>query len=101
MPHALTAARATVAREHEAEYLATLRHLAGRLRARGGRLWVFRHPALPDNFLEFSESAAPERLRSQAPRDRHEAALEARLRSLAAYSEDAWVLWEEIPLEEP
>jgi hypothetical protein len=98
MSRRLSVSLATVSRQAEPEYLATLGDLASRHQARGQSLWLFRHPTLPDTFLEFSESASPERHRSQSPGDEVEAALEVRLRTLAAYAPDAWVLWEEIPL---
>lgn len=99
MPRTLSVSRATVSRGAEPEYLTALGELASRLRVRGESLWLFRHPTLPDTFLEFSESASAERHRSRAVRSPEEAALEVRLRTLAAYPPDAWVLWEEVPLE--
>lgn len=99
MPRVLSVARAQVAPGDEVAYLAALRDLAARLAVRGESLWLFRHPTQGDTFLEFSESAAPERHRSRAARHPDEAALESRLQSLAAYSSDAWVLWEEVPLK--
>ena len=66
MPRALTAARATVPREREAEYLSALARLAARVRARGGHFWLFRDPAAPGAFLEFSES--PSAGRAPQPR---------------------------------
>lgn len=99
MPRTLSVSCATVSRKDEPAYVAILGDLAARLRARGESLWLFRHPSFPDTFLEFSESAGPERHRSRAPRDPHEAGLEMRLRALAVYAPDAWVLWEEVPLE--
>ena len=99
MPRTLSVSRATVSRGDEPEYLATLGELASRLRARGESLWLFRHPTLPDTFLECSEGPSAERHRGRSAPDRDEGALEARLRSLAAYAPDAWTLWEEVPLE--
>ena len=99
MPRTLSVSRATVSRGAEPEYLTALGELASRLRGRGESLWLFRHPTLPDTFLEFSESASAERHRSRGVKSQEEAALEMRLRSLAAYAPDAWVLWEEVPLE--
>jgi hypothetical protein len=99
VPRTLSVSRATVSRSAEPEYLTALGELASRLRGRGESLWLFRHPTRPDTFLEFSESASAERHRSRAAQSQEEAALEVRLRSLAAYASDAWVLWEEVPLE--
>ena len=98
MGRTLSVSRATVSPDHEAAYLAALEELAGRLARRGESLWLFRHPTLRDTFLECSESGSAERHRSRAgaPED---AALEGRLRTLAAYASDAWVLWEEVPLK--
>lgn len=100
MPRALSAARATVPREREAEYLATLARLAGRMRARGEHLWLFRDPAAPGAFLEFSESASADRHRTRLSRDAEAAALEKTLATIAAYAPGARVLWEEVLLEE-
>ncbi len=69
-------------------------------RARGHHLWVFRHPAAGDTFLEFSEGPSPGEHRSRRAGDPDEAALELRLRALAVYAPDAWVLWEEVSLKE-
>lgn len=99
MPRALSVSRATVRAGVQAEYVAALGCLAARLRARGDSLWLFRHPTQTETFLEFSESAAPERHHSRATPDPDEAALEVRLRTLATYAADAWILWEEVPLE--
>jgi len=95
----LSVARAKVRPEDEAAYLAALEELAARLAARGESLWLFRHPTLNDTYLEFSESQTAERHRRRSPRPPDEADLEDRLRALAAYSSDAWVLWEEVPLK--
>ncbi len=100
MPVVLTVSRAAVPSEHESEYLSTLRQLARRLRARGQRLWVFRNPAAPGSFLECSEGGDARSHRVSAPRDQEESALEVRLRALARYEPDAWVLWDEVPLED-
>jgi hypothetical protein len=100
MARTLSVSRATVKRTDAPAYLALLGDLAGRLRARGESLWLFRHPTLPDTFLEFSESPTRERHRSLAQRDEHEAAVELQLRTLASYAADAWVLWEAVPLEQ-
>ena len=99
MPRTLSVSRATVSRGAEAAYLTALGELAARLRARGESLWLFRHPTRPDTFLECSEGPSADRHRSGSGGDQDEAALEARLRTLAAYAPDAWTLWEEVPLE--
>jgi hypothetical protein len=98
MPRTLSVSRVKVHREDEPEYLTTLGDLATRQQARGQSLWLFRHPTHAGTFLEFSESASPQNHRSRGAGDAVEAALEARLRTLAAYAPDAWVLWEEVPL---
>jgi hypothetical protein len=98
MARALSVARAQVSPANQPAYLLALGELAGRLRERGESLWLFRHPTRPDTFLEFTESATPEQHRSRARRDREEAELEQRVRSLATYAPDAGELWEEIPL---
>ena len=100
MPRALTAARATVPPEREAEYLSALARLAARVRARGGRFWLFRDPAAPGAFLEFSESPSAARHPSRAKRNSEEAELERTLSSIVAYAPGARVLWEEVLLEE-
>lgn len=100
MPRALTAARATVPREREAEYLSALARLAARVRARGGHFWLFRDPAAPGAFLEFSESPTAARHPSRAERDAEEAELERTLASIVAYAPGTRVLWEEVSLEE-
>jgi hypothetical protein len=100
VPRALTAARVTVAPERVAEYLAALGELAARVRRRGQHLWVFRHPALRGEFLEFSESGSPDAHRTRGGASAEERAIELKLRTLASYAADASVLWEEIPLEE-
>jgi hypothetical protein len=99
MARALSVSRATVSRENLPAYLAALGALAVSLQARGQSVWLFRHPTLRDSFLEFSESASPETHRSRAPRDPAEAALELRLRGLAAYADDAGTLWEAVPMQ--
>ncbi len=99
MPRTLSISLAKVSPEDEAAYLAALGDLAARLGARGESFWLFRHPALSDTFLEFSESDSAERHRSRAAGDPDEAALKVRLRTLAAYAADAGVLWEEVPLK--
>lgn len=98
MPRALTAARVRVAPEHEAEYLQVLGELAGRERALGRNLWLFRSADDPRHFLEFSECADVAGHRSVAERSAGDAVLERRLRQLAEYAPDADVVWSEVPL---
>ncbi len=100
MPRVLVAARVTVPRAREADYLATLAQLAARLKVRGEHLWLFRDPGAPGEFLEFRESsgAAPGRTR-RAP-DTEESALGRRLETIAAYAPESRRRWEEVSLEE-
>lgn len=100
MPRALTAARATVPREREADYVATLAQLAARLKARGGHLWLFRDPGTPGAFLEFNESPAAAGHLARRAADAEEAALAHRLEAIADYGPEHRVLWEEVSLEE-
>lgn len=99
MARALTASRATVSRQQEAEYLATLARLAARMTARGEHLWLFRNPEAAGSFLEFSESADPGRHRAVRVMDPEESELERRLEAIASYAPEARVLWEEVSLE--
>ncbi|HUF35375.1 MAG TPA: hypothetical protein VMN37_05450 [Gemmatimonadales bacterium] len=80
----------------EPEYLAAVRELAGLAERRGWHLWVFRRPAEPGVFLEFSESARPEAHRAVARRPDDERRLEERIRAVAEYEPGAWNLWEEV-----
>ena len=98
MPRVLTAARAQVQTGRESVYLEVLGELGRRLRARGESFWLFRHPAQPGCFLEFRESAAPERHRLCRAPDAEEAVLEQRLRDIASYGTEGSVLWEEVAL---
>lgn len=100
MPRALTAARATVPRDREADYVSALSRLAARVRARGGHFWLFRDPAAPGAFLEFSESPSAAAHPSHAGQDPEESELDRTLRSIAAYAPGSRVLWEEVSLEE-
>lgn len=84
-------------RHREADYLAALARLAARVRARGGHLWVFRDPAAPGAFLEFSESPSAA---GHAGQDPEESELARTLAAIAAYAPGSRVLWEEISLEE-
>jgi hypothetical protein len=100
MPRALTAARVTVPREREADYLATLAQLASRLNARGEHLWLFRDPRTPGEFLEFRESSGGGPGRARRAQDTEESALGLRLEAIAAYAPESRRLWEEVSLEE-
>ncbi len=99
MARALTVARVRVAPAQQAAWLATLGDLQALERAAGRHLWVFRHPAERDLFLEFSEGDATGH-RSAVPAA-GAGALEARLHDLGGYAADASVLWEEVPLTPP
>ena len=96
MNRALTVSRVRVRPENHATYLATIRELAALAEARGWHLWLFRHPAERDLFLECSESRTASTHRTAAGRPADEAALEARIRAVAAYEPGAWELWEEV-----
>ena len=98
MARVLTACRVRVPAHAEAEYLATLRELAGFASARGQRIWLFRNARDPRLFLEFSESATEMSHRAQASRLPEEIKLEKRLQALATYAPDAWELWSEVPV---
>ena len=96
MARTLSVSRVRVPAGAEPEYLAAVRELAGLAERRGWHLWVFRRPAQPGVFLEFSESARPEAHRTVAPRPEDERQLEARIRAVAEYEPGAWDLWEEV-----
>lgn len=98
MGRVLTAARARVSAEHEAEYLGLLEVLAQRLAARGQHLWVFRARDEQGVFLEFTEGRDDATHRVRGPADSEEAALEARLAQVAAYNETRDAQWDEVPL---
>ncbi len=98
MPKVLTASRVRVPAANEGEYLATLRELTQFAEARGQRIWLFRHAADAQLFLEFSESRSEMSHRAQASRLPEEIKLEKKLQSLAAYAPDAWELWTEVSL---
>jgi hypothetical protein len=100
MPRALTASRVLVARGREADYVTTLSFLAARVKGRGEHLWLFRNPAAPGEFLEFSESASAEGHPTRRAQDIEELALKRRLEAIAAYAPGNRVLWEEVTLEE-
>lgn len=96
MARELTAARATVAPGDRATYLAILAELARRRTARGQHLWVFTRRDVDGAFLEFREGPA-----GASPGDADEAALEARLGTVARYEAGADVRWDEVPLSIP
>jgi hypothetical protein len=98
MPKVLTASRVRVPVANEPEYLATLRELTQFAEARGQRIWLFRHAADSQLFLEFSESRSEMSHRAQASRLPEEIKLEKKLQSLVTYAPDAWDLWNEVPL---
>ncbi len=97
MHRVLTTARVAVAPTHEAEWLATVQALATRLAQRGLHLWVFRSREEPGLFLEFTEGKDDASHRRHGPHGAAEAALEARLREVAHYSDDCNAPWDEIP----
>ena len=96
MARTLTVSRVRVRAGGEAVYLAWVREVARLAEARGGHLWVFRHPDRPGAFLEFSESRSRESHRSLAERPADERVLEERIRAVADYEPGAWELWEEV-----
>ena len=96
MPRALSVSRVSVRAGAEAEYLAAVRELAGLAAERGWHLWVFRRPAEPGLYLEFSESRSPETHRAVADRPEDERRLEERMRAVATYDAGAQDLWEEV-----
>jgi hypothetical protein len=100
VPRVLTAARATVPRNRESDYLSALARLAARVRARGGHFWLFRDPAAPGAFLEFSESPGGAGHPGLPGQDPEESEIEGTLTSLAAYAPGSRVRWEEVSLGE-
>ncbi len=97
MARTLSVSRVTVPAASQAEYLATLRQLAGLSEPRGRHLWLFSLVGRQGAFLECSESRSHDLHRTVA-KDDDELRLEARLRELVSYAPDAWELWEEVPL---
>ena len=67
MPRALTMTRTTVGSDEEPAYLAARREEAGRFRASGVHLWLFRHETLHGGVLEFRESGDARRLAGLDP----------------------------------
>ena len=98
MARTLSVSRVTVPAAAQAEYLETLRQLAGLAEPRGRHLWLFRLPGRQDAFLECSESRSRDLHRGIDPQGDDERRLEERLRQLASYPPDAWELWEEVAL---
>lgn len=96
MARALSVSRVRVRPGAEAEYLAAVGELARLAAVRGWHLWVFRRPAEPGLYLEFSESRSPEAHRARAARPEDERRLEERIRAVAEYEPGAWDLWEEV-----
>jgi hypothetical protein len=97
MARTLSVSRVTVPAAAQAEYLETLRQLAGLAQPRGRHLWLFRLPGRQDAFLECSESRSRDLHRTVGAKD-DEMRLEARLRELVSYPADAVELWEEVAL---
>ncbi|HEY7684141.1 MAG TPA: hypothetical protein VH879_15965 [Gemmatimonadales bacterium] len=97
MPRFLTISRATVAPEHEAEYVRTVHQLAELGQSRSQHLWLFRRAGTRGSYVEFSESLAAMSHRARASRTDLEERLERRLAELAQYAPGAWDLWEEVP----
>jgi len=92
VPRTLTAARAMVRPENEAQYVAMLPERAGLVRARGANFWVFRSRAEAGAWLEFVESGDGR----AGARSAREIELERQSRMLAAYAPDAEAVWEEV-----
>jgi hypothetical protein len=99
MSRTLTISRVTVLPGCAEEYIQTVHALAALGAGRGQHLWLFRRPADPLSFIEFSESSAPMNHRTRASRTQRELELEQKLRNIAQYAPDAWAVWEEVPPE--
>jgi len=97
MARALTVARVAVPTAREGEYLATVGQLAAALQKRGQHLWVFRHPELPGEFLEFREAGSAATHAAVAPTPA-ESALIRTLRGLGTYAPGADAVWLEVTL---
>lgn len=93
----LTTVEVAVAAADEAAYLATVQLLAGRLRARGQQLWLFRSHEGDGRFLECTEGKDPATHRMTGPADAREAELEARLRTLGRYDARTTTRWDDVP----
>jgi hypothetical protein len=99
MARALAVSRVRVREGSEREYLAAVHALAALHEARGRHLWVFRRRGHPGEFLECSESGAPESHRAVSAPPEDERRLEDRIRAVAEYEDGAWDLWEEVRSE--
>jgi hypothetical protein len=97
MSRVLTIAHVTVSPGHEAEYVRTVHQLAEVARGRAQQLWLYRNPASPGRYIEFSESRTEITHRTRASRTDLEERLERRLREIAEYAPGAWELWTEVP----
>jgi len=97
MARALTIARVAVPTAREEEYLVTIGQLAAALQERGHHLWVFRHPGLPGEFLEFREAGSAASHSAVAPTPA-ESALIRTLRGLGTYAPGADAVWLEVTL---
>jgi len=101
MSRVLTAARATVAADRRAAYLAAVTALAERLAARGQQFWLFERRDAPGEFVEFAEGSDDASHRAAGPQDETEVELEAQLRQLARYDETRDVRWDAVSLASP
>jgi hypothetical protein len=99
MSRTLTVSRVTVLPGDAEEYIRTVHALAALGAGRGQHLWLFRSPADPLAFIEFSESSSPMNHRVRASRTQRELELEQKLRNIAQYAPDSWAVWEEVPSE--
>jgi hypothetical protein len=97
MSRVLTISRVTVSPGHEAEYVRTVHQLAEFARGRAQHLWLYRNPAAPGSYIEFSESRTEMAHRVRASRTDREEKLERRLREIAEYAPGSWDLWTEVP----
>ena len=96
MARVLTAARVQVPLAAEPEYIETLQELSWRLARRGQHVWLFRHRTTAGLFLEFTEGQDEATHRSAGPADDEERRLEALLRTLGAYEDNAAIRWDEV-----
>jgi hypothetical protein len=97
MSRVLTISHVTVPPSHDAEYVRTVQQLAEIARGRAQQLWLYRNPAAPGSYIEFSESGTEMTHRTRASRTELEERLERRLREIADYAPGAWELWTEVP----
>jgi hypothetical protein len=94
MVRVLMAARVRVPEAVRGEWIGVAGRLAQAYAGRGQHMWVFRHPADPELYLEFREGANAAAL---APVGADEMLLDGRLASLGAY-EHTDVVWERVML---